>query len=168
MDGLKVVHLTPFFFVVETEKESTRSSSSFFFFFSLRITQRRRARWRDGEGRKGVPRLRIAGGSRSGDANSSPKTFTMYNSSRGLVGVCLHAILRVLSWQWHNVCGYWRVCADTLVQSRSRMCVWDTTRESLDKAQPCTYKFRSRDTVGSLNEICPIREISLEGFKLTC
>lgn len=46
-----------------------------------------------GEGRKGV--LRIAGGSRSADANSRPKTFTMYNSSRGVV--CLHAIVRVLS-----------------------------------------------------------------------
>lgn len=35
--------------------------------------------------KKGVrmpPRLRIAGGSRSDDANSRPKTFAMYNSSR--------------------------------------------------------------------------------------
>lgn len=54
-----------------------------------------RTRWenrkdREEEGRAGgggegsrvpPPRLRIAGGSRSGDANSRPKTFAMYNSS---------------------------------------------------------------------------------------
>lgn len=45
-------------------------------------SNKRKGRRREGEGRKGVPRLRIAGGSRSADANSRPKTFTMYNSSR--------------------------------------------------------------------------------------
>lgn len=68
-------------FFVEPEKESRGMEDESVPFFVGSIT--RSATEKQGKERRRSYRLRIAGGSRSADANSSPKTFTMYNSSCG-------------------------------------------------------------------------------------
>lgn len=100
-----------------------------------------------GEGRKGVPRLRIAGGSRSADANSRPKTFTMYNSSgwRRLPTCDTTRALVTMTQCLRLSEGVYRYACTTT----TRACIWDTVTRYVQRGRPIVSRVRTNSRIGA-------------------